>query len=540
MDGILPVRLLNRLPRRHIAVFGFYLVVTLIVTFPGITSLSTRFLGHETGDSIEMARHIWWFGQALRTGQDLFYQPLMAYPDGLSGILLWAHPLQFFPAWLFGLLLPLALAFNLTMLLSLALNGWAMYWLMGHLLKRDDTPPLVAGLIFMIFPTVQGHLFAGHTSLMVQWPVPLYIYALLRLIERPARRYFGLAVLFFVASVAGHGIQFIHMQIPLTGVFVLVLLWRREWHNAGRVLRVAVVGSLIMLIFLVPLAIEAVNTPALSDDSGSVTYSLDLLAIVTPSFGNPVFDRMLNYPRQVLGTNLVEGSAYLGIISTSLAGIGLWKWRESRWWLLLAVVAWILALGSLLKVFNSPVLLERGTYQTYVTLPWSAFSDLPLFSLARSPGRFAFALGLALAVMAGYGMAAVTANRQRNRQWLMAGVLMAGIIFEYQIYWPFPTVPAEVPTPIADIANRDDVRAVFNVPTGNPLATKQAMYLQTAHERPIIGGQMTRQTPVNPAVLNLLEGTLNPGLLDAAGVDFVIVHRQYADEALINPAHEQI
>ena len=46
----------------------------------------------------------------------------------------------------------------------------------------------------------------------------------------------------------------------------------------------------------------------------------------------------------------------------------------------------------------------------------------------------------------------------------------------------------------------------------------------------MIAGQVTRETPVSPARLSILQATLDPALLDRAGVDVVILHRRRAAE----------
>jgi len=53
------------------------------------------------------------------------------------------------------------------------------------------------------------------------------------------------------------------------------------------------------------------------------------------------------------------------------------------------------------------------------------------------------------------------------------------------------------------------------------------MFLQTGHDLPMIIGQISRQTPADPAKVNLLQDTLDPALLDAAGVDVIILHKAY-------------
>ena len=165
--------------RKFLAVCGFYGAVAVLITWPMVTTLGTRFLGHPFGDVYEYVRHSWWIKHALQTGQPLFFQPLLGYPDGLNGAWLWAIPLQSFPVWLLAFVLPLPAAFNLTVLMRLALNGWAMHLLI-HDLTGKRAPALLAGLIFMLYPTFQGQLAVGHIGLLTLWPVPLYLYTLRR------------------------------------------------------------------------------------------------------------------------------------------------------------------------------------------------------------------------------------------------------------------------------------------------------------------------------------------------------------------------
>lgn len=79
------------------------------------------------------------------------------------------------------------------------------------------------------------------------------------------------------------------------------------------------------------------------------------------------------------------------------------------------------------------------------------------------------------------------------------------------------------------LAERDDIRAVFDIPWEHLLTDKDAMYLQTGHQHPLIAGHITRRTPVDPARLTVLQNTLDPALLDAAGADIIILHKDWSD-----------
>jgi hypothetical protein len=156
--------------RWNLVVFLFYFFLAVVITWPLVTMLGTHFAGYSNGDAPEMTRHIWWLKHALQTGQPLVFQPLLAYPDGLEGVILWSNPLQFFPAWLFAFVMPLPAAYNLQALLNLALSGWAACFLVRHL-TRHAPAALVAGVVFMASPAIQGHLAGGHGGLLVQWPL---------------------------------------------------------------------------------------------------------------------------------------------------------------------------------------------------------------------------------------------------------------------------------------------------------------------------------------------------------------------------------
>jgi hypothetical protein len=519
---------------RHLLIITAYYLLALIIVGHAPNMLLNHFIGTDTGDSYEMARNVWWFGFALRNGEPLFYQTWLAYPNGIDGSVLLSVPLQYFPMWALAMLMPLPVAYNFTVLFWMALNGWAMYWLLRDLLKAD-APALLGGLLYMAFPLFQTHLAEGHAGLMVAWAAPLYIWALFHYTETSKVWRWGLAcILFFYLSTTGHILQAIYVLLPVTAAFGLGKLWRRDWRAIGRIFVMGMLASVVLLVALFPAISSATTESAYVDTQGYIRYSADSLAIVSPSFLHPVFDSFLNYPRRVLGTNLAEGAAYIGLIAAILAIVGLIRQKEARWWLLLAGIAWILSLGTVLKLFDEPVMLNGAT----IPLPFGLLQNLPGFSLARTPARFNFTLAVALAVMLGYG-----ARELRGKWRYLLPVLAIGILWEYQSFWPMPLRDAAIPQAVMDLRQEAGLRAVFDIPYENVLVAKDGLYLQTGHELPLLAGQITRSTPVNPAMLAMLQETLDPALLQAQGVDIVILHRQRAGanlDTLQNRANEQL
>ncbi len=555
----------------HGLVFLLFLLLALLITFPLVLHLGDQAAGYPDSDAYEMLRNVWWFKTALQSGQEPFFQPLLGYPDGIEGITLWANPLQFFPMWLFAFFLPLAAAYNLTIVLTMALNGWALYGLLWALLDGRHNPQvrpaaILGGAVFLAHPVMQGHLAGGHAGLLVMWGAPLLVWALWRLtghadtaedtqagnrgtwIAGLRPRWLALAALFFVLTPGGHALQAIYVLLPIGMWFALRALWQRDWGGLLRLALAGALGSVLLGLFLLP-SIRATVATAAYEEQTNVRYSADLLAVVTPSFNHPLYGQ-LEFTHRVLGVNIVEGAAYVGLVAGLLALVALLRVRAARGWLLLAGIAWVLSLGPVLKVFDAPLVVQTDEYSSYVTLPYALVQDLPLFTQARTPGRFNFTLALALAVLAGYGAAwllggmrgasgrraqytaplqgtSAAAWRDAGRRFALTAVLLALLLFDYQSFFPLPTVPAEPPAVFAMLGQEPGVRAVFNLPWDNVLAAKEALWLQTVHGLPLIAGQVTRQTPVSPAKLSLLQQTLDAALLDAAGADIIILHRHY-------------
>ncbi len=536
----------------YLIAFGVYLALAILITYPLIGELNSRLIGHPFGDTYEYIRHIWAIHAGLRAGDlSIFWrQPLLLYPDGLSSAWLLSIPLQSFPQWLLLYILPLPAAHNLTALFTLALNGLAMFGFSRWLLRQIPAnappntaadppffPPLLAGLIFMLAPTFMGQLGIGHTGLLVLYPAVFYVWALLRLQAPFARRrsliaQIVLVALLFTASLMGNLLLLFYLALPVTLLALGGWLWKRDWRALRRGFAGILLGGLFALPLLLPALAETVNAPAAFREDAAVRFSADLLAAVSPSFYNPLYANF-SYNRAVLGVDPFEGAGYLGLFTAALALVGAIRFKLARLWLLLAAGGWLLSLGPLLKVLGVPVTYSVDGYTSYVSLPYALLQELPIIGLARTPARFNFTVAFGLAIMAGYGLLALWLWLRRWPEWAKAGMsigLMGLIALDTLWFAPLPTIPAEVPAAVTALGERDDLRAVFDVPWDHLLVDKDGMFLQTGHGLPMIAGHIARITPLNPAKGYLLQETLDPALLDAAGADVIILHRNWDDE----------
>lgn len=530
----------------HGGVYLLYLALAMLITAPLVTQLGAVFIGAPESDAYEYARHIWWYGYALQNGLPVFAHPYLAYPDGIGGAWLWAIPLQSFPAVLFDVFLPLPMAFNVSALLRLALNGWSLYFLCWRLFNGTHTgtpsaPPdvargaaLLAGAVFMAYPTVQGQLFGAHVGIIALWGAPLYLDGLFSLAHRPTWRDYLRTALAFIVSLLGSTLLLVYVLFPLTLAFALWMLAARRWDALRRALWAVLLGGVGAAPFVIPAVYEQLTAESAIRAEGSVRYSADLLTLVSPSFFHPLWGR-LEHPARVLGTNLVEGYGYVGVITALLIGVGLWRAPQSRRWLWLFGVAWVFSLGALLKINDTPATLLIDGHATFIPLPYALLQTLPILDQTRTPARFLLSVGMAAAVMAGYGALSLRHVGRRVR-WALLGGLCLLILVDYQLGWRgnlphFPTQTAHIPAQLGALADEGHIRAVFNIPHDNLIAAKEAMYLQTAHQKPILAGFVSRETPVSFAKRELLQRTLDPELLQQAGADVVIVLKAY-DPAL--------
>ena len=535
-----------------------YLLAAVIITWPLVKHLDSRAAGAGYGDSYEVIRHAWWAREALLDGKNPFDQTLLAYPDGFMSWVQWSHPLQYIPPAILTLVVCPLVAFNLTLLSVLVSNGIAAYWLAMYLTQRKPLPALLGGLVFLAFPTVQGHLSVGHLGIITLYPLPLFALCLWRVLQEGAGwRTVGWGALWFALTALAYVSQLTFVLLPLVlflGLYMLVWerwriirrgapLYEQPWVRAGVM---CAAGGVLLLPFYAPLLTEA-GRAELDDvaEAGRVTFSADPLAFVSPSPFGPLEDVGLlpDYAWDVLGTNSAEGSAYLGLGAMTLAILALACREPAHAWGMVALGAMVFSLGPLLKWRDEPVIFTVEEFQSYVTLPWAVFQKLPIISASRTPGRFNLVTGLAMSVLVSLGAAVVLARlRQRLVQVGLAVLIGALVVIEYQLFAPFPTDDARQPDYFRQLAGADDVRAVLDLPVSDLLAAKQALYLQTLHHQTLVGGHALRRTPQDPALLALLDRAATgsdqtgltreavPYLLSQAGADRVILHKQFMTE----------
>ncbi|MCE7946376.1 MAG: hypothetical protein DYG88_03005 [Chloroflexi bacterium CFX4] len=487
-----------------------YVAAVCCITYPLITDLGGWLAGASYGDAFEYARSGWWAAYALQNGANPFYQSLFAYPEGFFSAAQWSQPLTYLPTTFLNFLFTPAAAYNLWLLCVLVLNGMAMHSLCRWLL-RDHLPlvrqaaALIGGLIFTAYPTLQGNISIGMINPPSLYPLPILILCVLRLLEGERARHLILSggVALWLLMLANFT-AVLYSLLPLALIGGAYFLLRERYalrrYTLLALVGIVLIGGALCLPFYVPLAVEILTeqNPTVLFDGGSLHFSTDLLALIAPSpFTTWSFAPA--FSRAAIGTNSMEGTAYLGVITLALSAVALFsRQRRAALWLLIALGCIILSLGALLKVNGALATVTISGVQSYIPLPYALLQDLPFVRTARTPGRFNATTGLALSVLAAYGAAWLFSRLPRRQVGvpLAVGVLSALILFDYQLFFPFMRHQAALPSYLSALAAREDVRAVLDVPYDDYVAQKIALWHQVTHHKPLIGGHVWRRPPI--------------------------------------------
>jgi len=491
---------------RSAGVALLFIGLTIAMTWPQAASLATRV--HDSDDSLLSVWRVSWIAHILpHRPLEIFngniFHPekrTLAYTDavllqGFAGApLIWSG-------------VPRVATYNILLLLSIALSGWAM-WRYALYLTGSFPGAILAGIAFAFVPYRFDHYH--HLELQATLFLPLTLLWFDRAIESGSKREAWLTMAAFVAQVYSCIYYSVFLATALIPIAAL-RLWCSTPSARAAFLRSITPALLAALVAVSPYAVAyGLNRDSLGErlDRDILLYSATLQNYLAAPEANIVHGSRsdLGQPERLL---------FPGVLAIALAIVGLLTIDRRRIVLLvLGTTGFVISLG-LNTPFYEPL---RAVFLPYRGL--------------RAPARASILLFLALAALVAFGWARVMRQRSRNLTTIATIVMASLLLVEYRTRMDaWLTVPAR-PSDVNRWLAAQPRSVVAEVPFARADALHSIydglyMLSSTWHWQPIVNGysgffpttfiELAEQTAAFPDERSI-------AYLKRRGVDLIVVH----------------
>ncbi len=417
----------------------------------------------------------------------------------------------------------------------------------SSILNLQFLAALTAGLVYAFASNRAIYAALGHYDMVTTQWIPFYALMLLRALDgglsaRARRKSALMAGLFFAFSGLAEMIIAVFLAIfTLIALIDYVLrLWRQkktqnsglkieDWTSApnlqSSILNLLFLGATAFLLWspvLIPILIQFLTDNfALKGWGEAIPLSTDLLGWFTPTALHPLFGGDLVAELRRVQLRALEmgvtgfrdiNTVFLGWATLALALVGAFAWRgKVRIWIWTSIIFGLFTLGPFLQI-NGEYRFDLDGVDATFPMPYALLHYIPIVKANRAPNRNSVLLMLGLAVLVGYGVywllkrlkiedSKLDAGAQStifNLQFWVALLFAALILFEH-LAIPAPLSDARIPAVYEQIAADPRPVSVLQVPLGwrnsfgvlGPERT-QLQYYQTAHGKPMLGGNISR------------------------------------------------
>lgn len=443
------------------------------------------------------------------------YPDTLAYSELLMGNALLALPLTVVSG-------NPVLGYNLALLLSFVLTGFGTYLLVRKL-TRSHGAGIVAGIVFA-FCSYRMTNLAQVQLLTTQW-MPLALLSLLQLMHhRRPRHVISFVVFFCIQALSCFYYGFL---LALAACGFVVWLWgtRPSTRHRGTALHLLIAACCITALVL-PFSIpyfrvnRELGFERTLEDSEPFSASLRQYTLVPPQ--SVIHGRWLPSDETPMPGGYPVDALFPGLVACALGLWGLFRSRSrTRWFFLL------LLLAAVCFSFGPRLYTASGQPSGLgVTLPYAwLYTLVPGAKALRAPVRFDALVMLALAVLAGYGVASL-----RGRTWKS---ILAALVVVESLVWPAARVEpvplaSEIPPVYRWLADQSPV-PVLELPmvfvtTGPPL---EYQYMSIYHWHPSPDGFSGFFPPKHGQIvfeIGFFPSERSISLLQALDVRRIIIH----------------
>lgn len=450
-----------------------YLLLACLSTWPAVVRIGSAVPGAGRTD---IWNSLWsiWFAQHNVALKGLSLQTtLISFPRG--GRLLIADPLA---ALLVGPLVPflgISVAYTLLVLGQLTLAGLVAHRFVEDILEAEGGEARgagwIAGVAFATAPVLLAGIHNGTSESFSGGWTALAVWMAWRAAHRGGIGRVLVAVLCVLLASAASWYSAMIVFLFL-GAMLLVSPTGRMRENLGSRLGVIFLGLLVVA----PVAWAVHHTAIHPDNLVSIKNSRELMGIrrstgpadflgffMPGDFRSPDFRTLSRYGEEFFHCH------YLGVVL--LAGAVCARRRGPGWLWLGGLLAGVFALGPVLVRDGMPLIVFTDRA---IPLPYFLFEALPGFASLSLLYRLTMGLSLALAVLAGIGLA--------GRRWWVAVVL---ILLEGWLLCPLggrPDVSDALVSPALHELSAAKPGAVMNFPVAGG---RGYLYEQTVHRKPV-------------------------------------------------------
>jgi len=497
---------------RSAGIAVLFVALTAAMTWPQAARLSTQVF--DSDDALLSIWRISWIAHILPESPadllngNIFYpeKRTLAYTDStlLEGFaaapLIWAG------------VSPVT-TYNLLLLLSIALSGWAM-WRYAFFLTGHDGAAILAGIIFAFVPFRFDHFH--HLELQATIFIPLTLLYFERTLEGGSRRDAILMIASYVAQVFSCIYYSIFLATALAPI-ALVRLWRLPADARARVIRVTAPAAIIGLLVVSPYAAAyAMNRESVGE---RVESDIQLYSATLPNY---LATTKANVMHGGWSARFGQAERFLfpGLLATALAACGIYALDRRRVTLIATgAFGFVISLG-----LNTPV------YEVLRALL------IPYRGL-RAPARASMLVYIAVAALAAYGWTRLMRGRSKSVTSIATVIVAVLLLVEFRTrverWLTLPQKPAEVYQWLAALPRS----VVVEVPLARADRLDRTwdsvyMFNSTWHWQPIVNGY----SGFFPrSFIELAENTTgfpddrSLAYLRARGVDYVIIHGSLMD-----------
>ena len=458
----------------HAVAALLYVAAALAFTHPLLTVAGTHIAHQPGGDQLFILSILEWSRTALFSGPGEFFVGNFYYGSGGalfgSDLLLGFLPIYGPLTW--ATRNPV-LAYSITHVAAWALNAGAMYATV-LLLTRSQPAALLAGAVYAFGPLQLA--YASHFQFLGAWYLPLVLLFGIRVWRGGGWLDVGLATLMVWTQFA----TAVHLGViagMIYAVFVVPpalhrVVTRRDARLGLAMFAAGIVASLPFVPIVHGYLGFADAWRADRDITEVHNWSAQLRDYLSPAGRLRWYDALAERFPVPTGERRVFPGFMPLLIAAIGAGAGLLGWTDKRRELR-TVSTLLVVLAAIAVLFSLGTHWKHDETVSEIALPYHLlFDHVPVFRAIRVAARFSLLAHVALAVLAGIGVYAV--SRRLSSRWLAAplvGLLMTALVLLEALpkplaAYPIPTDPplraalqdmAPGPTLLVPVTGKDEV-----------------------------------------------------------------------------------